>query len=107
MVYCPECGTKNEEDAKHCTNCGADLYYMKKRRKREEPCLGRKESPDEECFGIPYVGAIIGIIFGILIILIGLAIAIGLAIWRWIGPLIVILIGLFIIIAVILGYRRR
>jgi len=25
MVYCSKCGTKNEEDAKECVNCGASL----------------------------------------------------------------------------------
>lgn len=25
MVYCTKCGTKNDEDAKHCSKCGASL----------------------------------------------------------------------------------
>ncbi len=108
MVYCHRCGKKNEEDAKHCINCGAPIYSMKRRMKREDSCFGQPEKRvEEECFGIPYGGAIAGIIFGVFIILIGLSIALGLHIGRWIVAFIVFVIGLLIIVAVIFGRYRR
>lgn len=27
MVYCPNCGTKNEDAAKKCVQCGESLYF--------------------------------------------------------------------------------
>ncbi len=108
MVYCPRCGTKNEEDAKYCTKCGAAISPIKDKEKRGDTCFGKPEKRmEEECFGIPYGGAIAGIIFGTFIILLGFAIAFGLHIWRWIGPLIVIAIGVLVIVVVISGFRRR
>jgi len=41
MVYCQKCGTKNEEDAEYCSNCGADLQADKPRRRRRMD--GRRE----------------------------------------------------------------
>jgi len=26
-VYCPKCGTQNDDNALKCTNCGADLHH--------------------------------------------------------------------------------
>lgn len=62
MVYCSKCGTQNEEEAKFCVKCGAELYPEKPREKREEfTCFGpREKRVEEECFGIPYGGAIVG-----------------------------------------------
>jgi len=109
MVYCPKCGTNNEEDAKFCVKCGAALYPEKPKERREEfTCFGpREKRVEEECFGIPYGGAIVGIIFGAIIILIGLAIASGQDIGKWLGPFILIIVGLLIIIGAIYGFRRR
>jgi uncharacterized membrane protein YvbJ len=28
MVNCPKCGTKNEDNAKYCSNCGVALYSI-------------------------------------------------------------------------------
>ena len=109
MVYCPKCGTKNEEDAKFCVKCGAELYPEKREEKREEDtCFGpREKRVEEECFGIPHGGAIAGILVGAFIILLGLAIAFGLDVGRWIGPFILVAVGLLIIIGAIIGLRRR
>lgn len=30
MVFCPECGTKNPENAQFCENCGAKLEQVNK-----------------------------------------------------------------------------
>jgi len=110
MVYCPKCGTQNKEDAKFCVKCGAELSPEKRTEKREEDtCFGpREKRVEEECFGIPHGGAIAGIIFGAIIILIGMAIALGVQdVGRWIWPFILVVGGLLIIIGAIYGLRRR
>ena len=110
MVYCPKCGTQNKEDAKFCVKCGAELYPEKRAEKREEDtCFGpREKRVEEECFGIPHGGAIVGIIAGVVIILIGMAIALGVQnVERWIWPFILVVGGLLIIIGAIYGLRRR
>jgi uncharacterized membrane protein YvbJ len=48
MAYCVKCGTKNEDDATFCKNCGTSLTgakpdYARDRDKRcEEECAGGK-----------------------------------------------------------------
>ena len=108
MVYCPKCGKKNEEDAKHCISCGIAFHPTRSRKKHEDTCFdGGERHIEEECFGIPYVGSIAGIFFGILIILFGLAVVFELDIWRLIGPSILIIVGLIIIISMIIRLYRR
>ena len=108
MATCPKCGTKNEEDAKFCVNCGAALYPVKSREKREDTCFEQPERRvEEECFRLPYGGAIAGIVVGAFIVLLGLAIAFGLNVGRWIGPFILITVGLLIIAGVIYGLGRK
>ena len=108
VVTCPKCGTKNEEDAKFCVNCGAALYPVESREKREDTCFEQPERRvEEECFRLPYGGAIAGIVVGAFIVLLGLAIAFGLNVGRWIGPFILITVGLLIIAGVIYGLGRK
>lgn len=66
MVYCTKCGAKNEDDAAVCVKCGADLGTGKRPSRR----YARKRW-EEECFGLPYGGTIVGIVIGILIVLWG------------------------------------
>ena len=107
MVTCPKCGTKNEDDAKFCINCGVALYPVRGRERRGDTCFGWPERRvEEECFGLPYVGTIVGVVFGIFIILIGLGIAFGMNIGRWIGAFISITIGSLIIAGVVYRLRR-
>lgn len=67
MVYCPKCGTKNEDSAAFCVKCGAILQtgtvvtrWAERRRARQE------------CFGLPHGGAIAGIVFGVIILIFGI-----------------------------------
>ena len=87
MVYCSKCDTKNEEDVKYCTKCGANLEVLREKslerhtkewgeefgRRAEEwgEQFGRRA--EKECFGLPHGGAIVGVIIGIIIIIVGLS----------------------------------
>ena len=108
MVYCPKCGTKNEDDAKFCVKCRAELYPERRAEKHEDTCFGpRERGVEEECFGIPHGGAVAGIVVGVFIILLGMAVALGQDVGRWIGPFILVAVGVLIIVGAIIGLRRR
>ena len=105
MVYCTKCGTKNEEDAAVCIKCGASLAprpAWRPERKRAE----------EECFGLPHGGAIVGIVFEAIVILAGLIFVLqemGVIreAWDLIWPLIVIIFGILIVAGALYSYSRR
>ena len=104
MVYCTECGNENEEDAKFCVNCGVSLYFEEK----EDECFGWEKRVEDECFGLPHGGAIMGIIFGTIIVLGGLSLLLSNVLdWRWIGSFMVIAVGVLIIAGAIYGFTRR
>lgn len=106
MVYCTKCGAKNPDDGKVCTQCGASLYpgavpTRRRERRREE----------EECFGIPRGGSIVGLAIGAIIILWG-------GIWLLqqadlipetieVGPFAAIIFGAIILIGALYALSRR
>ena len=83
MVYCTKCGAENEEGASTCVSCGESLQTSGARRMNwEEELEYRAEEFGEraeqfgrrmerECFGLPEGNTIIGVLFGLLIILVG------------------------------------
>jgi uncharacterized membrane protein YvbJ len=106
MVYCTKCGTKNGEDASHCTKCGANLEVS-----REERFERRAEEWGEQIGKRAGArGAIIGIIFGIIMIIVALS-RISPEVREVIDPLFwpVIIIGFGILITVgsLYKYIRR
>jgi len=128
MVYCTKCGTKNEEDAVVCVKCGTNLEVSREKRlerrakewgeqfgKRTEEWgeqFGRRA--EEECFGLPHGGAIVGIIIGIIIIVVGLSWVPGLippdvreATEPYFWALIIIVVGILIIAGALYRYSRR
>jgi len=120
MVYCTKCGTQNEDDAKYCSKCGADLEGSLEKsweRRAEEwgEEFGRRaeewgeqfgKRAEEECFGLPHGGAIVGLIIGIIIILVGVSWITGFE-WEFFWPLIVIIFGILILAGAVYGLRRR
>lgn len=62
---------------------------------------------EEECFGVTGGGAIFGIIFGIVIIGIGSSFIIGLPVWSFIGPIIAVVFGVLIIVCALNSVRRK
>jgi len=108
LVYCHNCGTKNEDDAEYCSKCGTSLkendeyshdrhYHGRNGRYRHR----------NECFGLPNGGLIVGIVFGILLILFGISSIYGFAFWDYVWPLIVVLFGILILVSAIYNYTRR
>jgi uncharacterized integral membrane protein len=116
LVYCTKCGTKNEDDARTCVKCGAPLYGAKRAiKRRNDACFGPREERhfEEECFGLPYGGAIVGLLFGVIVLIFGatwvvsLSLGMDIDVWRFIGPVVVIFIGALIVAGVIYGLRHR
>jgi len=99
MVYCTKCGTKNEDDAKVCVNCGATLETEARVSRKYEKRM------EEECFGIPRGGSIVGIIIGLIIVLVGASLILDLQ--AYIGPIVVIIVGILVIVGAYYGMRRR
>ena len=64
MVYCPKCGTNNEEGAQFCNKCGASLTSAK--REYDKECEDRCE---EECHAGPRRPSLF---WGVILFLIGL-----------------------------------
>jgi uncharacterized membrane protein YvbJ len=67
MVYCPKCGTKNEDTAEFCVKCGATLQTGTYASRRYE-----RRRAEQECFGLPHGGAIAGVVIGLIILLWGI-----------------------------------
>jgi len=111
LVYCTKCGAKNEDDAAVCAQCGAPLQVSRreKRYRSGDECFGPHEGRvEDECFGLPHGGAIAGIVFGIIIVFIGLAIFSGFTdVWNLLWPLMLVIIGILIIAGAIYGMRRK
>ena len=104
MVYCPKCGKKNEEDAEFCSSCGTLL----KTTPRRDTCFSQPEERyKDECFGLPHGGLIVGVIFGTLLIIIGISAILKIDIGYIIGPSIMIIIGILIIIGALYKVRQK
>lgn len=109
MAYCTKCGFKNEVDAEFCAKCGASLEVsLERSRRTKEGCFGPHERRrEDECFGLPHGGAIAGIIFGLVIIIVGIAIFLGEEVWSYLWPFLIIVFGTLIVAGALYGMRRR
>jgi hypothetical protein len=110
VVYCSKCGTQNPDEARTCSNCGAPLYTVGERYPGSEREHYRKV--ESECFGLPNGGMIAGIIFGTIIILVGLGLYLQETgyignFWNILWPVIIVIVGILIISGAIYGRGRR
>ena len=105
MVYCSNCGTLNSDEATVCVKCGASLHGT-----RVETTLETKRRQwQDEYEHHPRRGRAIAILaIGLIILLWGFSILVA-NVYRvnipW-GPIILVLMGFFIIIAGIRARRR-
>ena len=90
MVYCVKCGVKNSDDAKFCVKCGENLMSSPEKKwetnrrieewgedvgKRAEKWGKQMEREfKDDCFGLPHGGAVVGIILGVMILILGFAV---------------------------------
>lgn len=102
MVYCTKCGAKNEDDAAVCVKCGANLKTGKYPARRYE-----RRRYEDECFGIPQGGRIVGLIIGLIIIIAGVSWLMGYQFWNIFWPLIVIVVGVLIVVGALYRYVAR
>ena len=105
MVYCSKCGTQNPDTNTVCSNCGAPLYTVGQRYPGSDREHYRRM--ENECFGLPNGGMIVGIVIGVIIILVGLGLFLqtyGISIDVW--PFILIIFGVLILAGGIYSRRR-
>jgi uncharacterized membrane protein YvbJ len=121
MVYCTKCGAKNEEGVEYCVKCGANLWVSREKRlesrakewgedfgKRAEEWgeqFGRRA--EKECFGLPHGGAIVGLIIGVIIILLGVSFVFEIDIWNYLWALIIVVVGILIVAGAVYSLSRR
>ena len=119
MVYCSECGNKNEESAEICVKCGAKLKMSKTKSLEKSIEEGAEEfgkraeawgksfakRPEEECFGLPHGGTIIGLIIGIIIIVVGISTLAGIDLD--LGPLMILILGVLILGGALYSLTRK
>jgi hypothetical protein len=111
MVYCTKCGTQNKDDATYCVSCKEPLSVSRREsRGWEEEIELRAEELGEraerfgrrmenECFGLPNGNSILGVLFGLAIILWGASQVMG---WDLdLGPYAIIVFGLLIVAGVL------
>jgi len=114
MVYCPKCGAQNEDAASICVSCGAALKVFRRQKRgwEEELEIRPKEfgeraervgrRMEDECFGLPGGGSIVGVLIGLAIILVGASELFG---WNIdVGPFAIIVVGVLIVAGVL--YRQ-
>jgi len=109
MVYCTKCGTKNPDDAKICSQCGASLYAVGEGKSAVYEPYRRME---RECFGIPRGGTIVLIAIGAIVLLAGIiGILQQVDPTRFsnieVGPFVLIIFGILIVIGALYGLSKR
>jgi len=110
VVYCSKCGTQNPDNATVCSNCGAPLYTVGQHYHGSDREHYRRV--ENECFGLPYGSMIVGLFFGIIIILVGVGLFLqagGVVVnfGNYIWPVILIMIGILILAAALYSRRRH
>ena len=107
MVYCHECGTKNDDDSEYCSKCGTSLKDSDDRDARYRRRRERRHRHRNEFFGLPNGSMIVGLLFGILLILFGVSSFYGIELWKYIWPAIIVIVGILIVAGAISNYARR
>lgn len=105
MVYCTKCGTGNEDNATVCINCNAIIHSPKPEEGRD---VKRRCYEGERGYR-RWGGALIGIMIGVIVILIGFSLLVrqlyDISI-PWL-ELIMILFGVYLVIRALMRMNRK
>ena len=119
MVYCSKCGTKNEETTETCVKCGNTLYFSREKNWEKRLEEGAEEfgkraetwgesfgkRAEDECFGLPHGGTIFGLVFGIIIIIVGILWITGINFNIW--PFFIVIVGILILVGALYSLTRK
>ena len=100
MVYCIKCGTKNEKDAVTCVNCKEPLSSNQTVRRERR----RKEN---ECFGLPNGGSIVGLVIGLIIILWGVTSVLDIPLGSYLWAIIIVIFGTLMVAGALYSMSRK
>ena len=107
-MYCSKCGAnlkENFEDRTEAFGKQAEEWGKALGKRAEEWGEDFGNRMEKECFGLPHGGTIVGIIFGLFIIIIGVGMIMG---WTLnIGAYAMILIGALILLSAIYALTRK
>ncbi len=104
MPFCTRCGAKNSDESIVCSKCGAPLPSVK-----SEMSYYRHNHPYHDSSNYyRRRGSRLGLIFfGLIVIIIGLLLLVGItALFVYFWPLILVLIGLWLILRAVTRSRR-
>ncbi len=101
MVYCPKCGTLNDDSADFCVKCGASLRTGTYESRRYE-----RRRAENECFGLPNGGAIVGLAIGIIVIMWAVLTLAGISTTSNLWYVVLIVIGVLLIAGAIYRISR-
>ena len=76
---------------------------MEQYRRRRE----RRHRHRDDSFGLPNGGIIVGLLFGVLLIMVGVSTFYGVSLWRYLWPIIVVILGVLIVAGAISELCRR
>lgn len=131
MVYCTKCGTKNNPTVKYCTKCGSPLEQSDKswEKKIDEGAeeFGKhakkwgedfgesaeqwgqnfEKQIEDGCFGLSQIGAILGVLIGIIIVIAGLLLLFGVNLFRLLGSVMILAFGIIILLSALKTLTKK
>ncbi|MCW4047769.1 MAG: zinc-ribbon domain-containing protein [Candidatus Bathyarchaeota archaeon] len=108
MVYCTKCGTRNEDDATVCINCGALLHGagVEERRYR------RYWRYEGDYYRYRRRGGAMGaLVLGVIILIIGFALLLSITYgvtldWNFLWAIVLLLAGIWLLVRALLWHRK-
>ena len=131
MAYCTKCGAKNSPTEKYCAKCGLLLEQSDKswEHKIEEGAeeFGKQAKKwgedfgesaeqwgqnfekhiEDGCFGLSQIGAILGVLIGIIIVIAGLLLLFGVNLFRFLGSVMILGFGIIILLSALKTLTKK